>query len=200
MIINTKVRMFGKMFLFHFQSMNIPKEATAGICARIPYTTHYAIFLDYDNICDEVLKEDTLTYLQERHRLGDFHVFASNEFGRHVICVDSVPLRKAVRIVSDSGCDPLFAKGISINEYRTWVLRALEKGDRDKPKYLYPVLSPYNGERLQSQAHAHFLELHYGVKVRLVNPDGNEIIEMQGYKTASKVSVAELQKELNKNK
>jgi hypothetical protein len=34
-------------------------------------------------------------------------------------------------------------------------------------------------ERLQSQAHAMFLQAFYGVKVRLVNPDGNDEIEIQ---------------------
>jgi hypothetical protein len=197
MRINTTVRIFGKMFLFHFQSMNIPKAETAGISARIPQTTEFVTFTDFDNVTDQRLT-DELRYLQELHTLGDFHVLSSSEFGRHAICVDRLFLKEALDVIYDSTCDAVFQRGVRINEYRTWILRALEKGDRERPKYLYSVESPHNGRRLQSQAHAHYLEVFYGAKVRLVNPDGNDILEIQGYKTSSKVSTAELLKELNK--
>jgi hypothetical protein len=74
--INATVRIFGKMWLLHFQSMDIPKAPTAGISARIPHTTEFVTFLDYDNITDERLV-DELLYLQELHRLGDFRVLYS---------------------------------------------------------------------------------------------------------------------------
>jgi len=188
--INTTVRILGKMYLFHFQSMDIPKAPTAGISARIPHTTEFVTFLDYDNIKDESLA-DRLPYLQELFQLGDFHVFSTNEFGRHVTCVDRLPVREALAVVYSADCDPLFAKGIRINEYRTWILRGLEKGDRDKPKYLYSVESPYNGQRLQSQAHALYFQRYFGAKVRLVNPDGNNTLEIQGYKTGKNVGKKE---------
>ena len=173
------------MLLFKFQSMKIPIESTAGISSRIKYTTRFVIFLDFDNVTDQRLVEE-LIYLQELHKLGDFYVFATNKFGRHAICIDIVSLRKALQIVYDSTCDAVFKRGIRINEYRTWLLRGLGKGDRSKPKYLYRVCSRFNGDRLQSQAHAKFLKRYYGARVRLSNPDGNNELETQGYKTANK--------------
>jgi hypothetical protein len=174
------------MFLLHFQSMDIPKEPTAGISARIPHTTEFVPLLDYDNITDERLA-DELLYLQELHTLGDFHVFASSEYNRHAICADRLSLREALDVIYSSTCDAVFARGIRINEFRTWILRGLEKGNTDSPKYLYSLESPYNGQRLQSQAHARYIEQYFGTRVRLTNPDGNMTLEIEGYKTGKNV-------------
>ena len=193
MLLIKKFRIFNWLLLLKLQSMKIPIEATAGVSARIKYTTEFSILLDYDNIEDSRLVEELL-YLQELYKLGDFYVFATNEFGRHVICVDRLQLREALEVVYGSTCDAVFKRGIRINEYRTWILRGLGKGERPKPRYLYSVESPYNGQRLQSQAHGEFLQRYYGVPVRLVNPDGNTELEMQGYKTGSKVSEKDLKK------
>ena len=197
MLITKVIRVYRWKLLFKFQSICIPKEASAGISARVAMTTDYTIFLDYDNVTDETLQNE-LVYLQELFGLGDFHVFKTNEFGRHVICVDRLLLKEALEVVYSSTCDYLFKKGIRYSEYRTWVLRAVEKGNRPKPNYLYSIESPYNGQRLQSQAHALFLQRYYGAKVRLVNSDGNDELEIQGYKTANKTSLKELKE--NKGK
>jgi hypothetical protein len=181
------------MILFKFQSMKIPKEPTAGVSARVAHTTEFVTFLDYDNIEDGRLVEE-LQYLQELHSLGDFFVLATNEFGRHAVCVDRLRLREELTVVYDSTCDATFKRGVRINEYRTWILRGIEKGDRPKPKYLYTVESPYNGRRLQSQAHGQFLQRYFGAPVRLVNSDGNDELEIQGYKTSNKTSTKDLKK------
>jgi hypothetical protein len=196
--IKKELSIFNNYLLFQFQSMKIPKTPTKGMSARIPHTTNFVPFLDYDNVIDERL-DDELVYLQELHQLGDFHIFKTNEFGRHVICIDELLLREALDVVSNSTCDYQFKRGIRINEYRTWILRGWEKGERERPKFLRTIESPYNGERLQSQAHAMFLQAFYGVKVRLVNPDGNDEIEIQNYNTSSKVTVKDLEEEMRKH-
>jgi hypothetical protein len=193
-----ELRWLDKMFLMTFQSMTIPKIPTKGMSAHVPHTNEYVIFLDYDNIKDEPLK-DRLLYMQELYHLGDFHVLATNEFGRHCVCIDRLPLREAYRILRDSDCDPIFVNGIRLNEFRTWILRTEAKGKRSAPKYLYPMYSDYNGENLQSQAHALFLKQRFDINVRLVNPDGNKTIEMQDYKTSHKVET-ENEKENNNEK
>jgi hypothetical protein len=179
------------MILIHAQSMNIPKAPTRGMSARIPHTTEFAILMDFDNIKDERLI-DELVYLQELHKIGDFYVFGTSEFARHPVCVDRLSLSEALDVIYDSTCDEVFKRGVRINEYRTFILRAEPKGNRPRPKYLYSVESPYNGQRLQSQAHSMFLQIHYGVKVRLVNPDGNTSIELQDYKTSSKTDLKDV--------
>jgi len=187
-----------RYYLFQLQSMKVPKTPTKGISARIPHTTNFVTFLDYDNVTDERL-DDELVYIQELYQLGDSYIFKTNEFGRHAICIDILPLRDALAVVYTSTCDRLFKRGIRINEYTTWILRNWEKGERERPEFLRIVESPYNGKRLQSQAHAEFLKTFFGVDVRLVNPDGNHEIEIQGYNTGSKVAVKELYKAMNKH-
>ena len=168
--------------------MTIPIAETNGISARIPHTTQFVVFLDYDNILDGRLV-DELQYLQELFRIGDFHVFSTNEFGRHVICLDRMALRESLDVVYASTCDQVFKRGVRINEYRTWILRTHKKGSRSKPRFVYSVNSPYNGEHLQSQAHGLFLQKYYDVKVRLTKPDLNSTINFQRYKTSSKIGV-----------
>jgi len=199
MRIKKELSIFDRHCLLLFQSMKIPKTPTKGMSARIPHTTNFTIFLDYDNIQDERL-DDELVYLQELYHLGDFHVLKTNEFGRHVICVDALPLREALDVVYSSTCDAMFKRGVRINEFRTWILRNWEKGERERPQYLRTIKSPCNGQRLQSQAHAGFLEAFFGLKVRLVNPDGNDEIEINEYNTSSKVTTKELEKEARKHK
>ncbi len=62
------------------------------------------------------------------------------------------------------------------------------------------IESPYNGQRLQSQAHAKFLKTFFGTRVRLVNSDGKNKIEIQTYNTSSKVTVKDLLAEIRKHK
>jgi hypothetical protein len=193
MNVSKTVSLLGHTFHFKFQHLKTPKAPTAGISARIPHTVEFTVFLDYDNIKDERLV-DELMPLQEVFHLGDFHVFATNEFRRHAVCIDRLPLREALEIVYSSSCDYLFKRGIKINEYRTWILRALPKGNRPKPKYLYSVKSDYDGDRLQSQAHGLFFWFYGGAEIRMPNPDNNTELEVQGYLTSSKLDARKLAK------
>lgn len=187
------ISFLGHTFHLKLQHFNTPVAPTMGVSARIPHTSEYMLFMDYDNIKDERLV-DELQYLQELYYLGDFHVLATNEFGRHSICIDRLRMRDAVEVIENSSCDYNFKRGIHINEFRTWILRVLEKGSRPKPQYFYPVESPYNGKRLQSEAMGLFLQHYYGARVRLANPDGAYELEVQGYKTGSKLNVKKLKK------
>lgn len=187
------LRIFGWMFMTKIQSIKIPKEKTGGMSARIPHTTDFAIFLDYDNIDDDRLR-DELVYLQELFEIGDFHVFVTNKYGRHAVCIDRLRLKEALDVVYESTCDAAFKRGIHHNEFRTWLLRVLEKGDRPKPKYGYSIESPYNGKNIQSQSHGEFLRNYYGASVRLTKPDGNQELEIQGYTTGNKTSIKDLKK------
>ena len=44
-----------------------------------------------------------------------------------------------------------------------------------------------------------FLQAFYRVKVRLVNPDGNDGIEIQQYNTSLNVTVRDLEEEMKKH-
>ena len=83
-----------------------------------------------------------------------------------------------------------------INEYRCWVLRFAKKGNRDEPKYLYTVESPYEGQNLQSLGHARYL-LRYSLKIDLKKPYGPEEVETQEYNTGKRTKT-EVSHELKK--
>jgi hypothetical protein len=80
--------------------------------------------------------------------LGDFIVFKTNEWGRHVIGIDALTPIEELEVVQTSWCDWLFKQGIKINEFRSWVLRCDKKGERPAPIYLRTLESEYNGKRL----------------------------------------------------
>ena len=84
----------------------------------------------------------------------------------------------------------MFKKAPRINEYRCWILRYAKKGNRDEPKYLYTVESPYEGKNPQSLGHAKYL-LNFGIKIDLKNPIGSEEIEVQGYNTGKRTEKEE---------
>ncbi len=142
-------------------------------------------FLDYDNITDDRLKEE-LRFLQEEFEIGNFHVFETRNKGRHAVCIDALRFRDVKEIIDFTSCDLMFKKAPRINEYRCWVLRFTKKGNREAPKYLYTVESPYEGQNPQSLGHAKYL-LRFGLKIDLKNPIGEEFVEIQDYNTGKRV-------------
>ena len=184
----------GKFNLFlKVQAWYKDKVRTVGYSSRVIPTSLHVLFLDYDNIKDDRLKEE-LTFLQEEFELGNFYVLSTSELGRHCVCLDALRAKDQMEIVEFSNCDWVYRKGVTINEYRTWILRCEPKGDRDAPKYAYTVESPYEGKNLQSVGHKMFLEAQFGVPVpELKQPYGEEAIELQGYDTMSKITKDEVE-------
>ena len=185
----------GKLNLF-FKVVAWYKDSarTRGYSSRVVPTSLHVIFLDYDNIVDERLREE-LAFLQDLFEIGNFYVLATSEYGRHAICIDALTLKEVKEIVDFSSCDLAFKKAPNINEFRTWVLRYDKKGDRPSPKYVYTVESPYEGQNPQSIGHKIFLENMFGIKIpELKNPIGEEAIEIQEYNTWSKIRSLDLKK------
>jgi len=158
-----------------------------GISSRIPDTSLHIVTLDYDNITDERLIEE-LRFLQEEFQIGNFIVLETRNEGRHAVCIDALRFKDVLEIIRFSSCDLMFKKAPMINEYRCWVLRYAKKGNRDAPKYLYTVESPYEGQNLQSRGHAKYL-LKFGVKIDLKQPYGPEEIEIQEYNTGKRTNL-----------
>jgi hypothetical protein len=172
-------------FLFKFQSMKkLDVRVEGGVSARIPDTSLFVTFLDYDNIDDKRLIEE-LQFLQDEFQIGNFIVLETRNKGRHAICIDALRFKDVIEIIRFSSCDLMFKKAPMINEYRTWVLRYAKKGNRDPPKYLYTVKSHYEGQNYQSQGHAQYLQ-NFGVKIDLKQPYGSEEVETQDYNTGSR--------------
>jgi hypothetical protein len=175
--------------LLKVQAMKKLEIRTKGVSSRIPNTSLHVLFLDYDNIEDGGLIEE-LRFLQEEFQIGNFYVLETRNKGRHAVCIDALRPRDQKEIVDFSSCDLMFKKAPRINEYRCWVLRFAKKGNRDEPKYLYTVESPYEGQNLQSRCHAKYL-LKFGVKIDLKNPFGPEEIEVQAYNTGKRTELEE---------
>jgi len=185
-----KILKMGKYnVLIKFQSWKTLNVRTSGVSSRIPNSSLNVTFLDFDNVEDERLIEE-LRFLQEEFEIGDFHVFKTRNEGRHAICLDALRFKDVLEIVRFSSCDLMFKKAPRINEYRNWVLRFAKKGNRDAPKYLYTVESPYEGQNLQSRGHAKYL-LKFGVEIDLKNPIGTEEIEIQDYNTGKRTEKGE---------
>lgn len=178
-----KIRLgnWGLMFKLIIAHMAV---RTSGISSRIPSTGYHILMMDYDSIDLRRLNEE-LTWLQAKFKLGSFIVFETNEYGRHVWCLDVLTLRQVLQVLRYSNCDEVFQIAPKINPKRSWVLRFDKKGNRKSPKYLYTLPSPHEGYRRQSRGHAKFL-LKYGLKVELEKPYGPEEVEIQTYYTTKK--------------
>lgn len=170
--------------LLKLQSWKTLNVRTRGASSRVPNTSLHVTFLDYDNIVDERLVEE-LRFLQEEFEIGNFYVLETRNEGRHAVCIDALRFKDVKEVVDFSSCDLMFKKAPMINEYRCWVLRYAKKGNRDAPKYLYTVESPYEGTNLQSRGHAEYLS-KFGVAIDLKNPYGTEEIERQDYNTGKR--------------
>lgn len=170
--------------LLKFQLMKQLSVRSSGVSSRVSDTSLHVIFLDYDNIVDERLKEE-LVFLQSEFELGNFYVLETRSNGRHAACIDVLRFKDVKEVVDFSSCDLMFKKAPMINEYRCWVLRFAKKGNRDEPKHLYTVESPYEGKNLQSLGHAEYL-LNFGVRINLKQPYGSEKIEIQAYNTGKR--------------
>jgi len=159
---------------------------TSGVSSRLVGTSLHVTFLDYDSaISDNRLREE-LVWLQELFKIGNFIVLKSSEFGRHAICLDVLTGSEVLEIIRASNCDTMFKNAPLINPKRSWVLRFAEKGSKGPPTYLYTVESKYEGENLQSLAHAKFLQKH-DLKVELKQPFGTDDAEIQIYYTNNKL-------------
>jgi len=162
-------------FLLKLQGFRL-NIRTRGDDARVPNTSLFVTFLDYDNIVgtnsedpERRLKEE-LRFLQIAREIGNFHVFGTSDSGRHAVCIDCLPFVEVHETVRLSTCDIMFTRGPRISEYRSWVLRTYPKGKRPAPKYLYTVESPYEGDNLQSLPHANYLFEKFGLSLALKNP------------------------------
>ena len=202
--------LFGRRYILSALSIKKPNTWTTGLTSRVPGTTFHVLLMDYDIIRKDYLFEE-LAFLQETFNLGDFYVFQTRleeEKGKpfgfegeevegvdiggyHAICLDTRTTRESIMILKCTNCDYSFVNAPSYNPEKHWVLRVAKKGERDAPKYIETLSSPYEGKngRLQSTFHARLLDDLYdlGIEERLVNPDGNEIGVIDHYNTAKRV-------------
>ena len=166
--------------------IDTPKKRTWGKTNWIPGTNKYVLFYDYDMIDLEHLIHEIKALIEE-FEIGNHYIFQTKENGYHVICLDHFYLHEVKIITMSSSCDLGFVIAPRYDVYRSWVLRDTNKGKRNKPKYLMTIKSPYEGLRLQSSAHAEFLNKYYGCNIKLINPDGGELLRLESHLTAKRL-------------
>ena len=178
-----------------FKLIPTRKVRATGIHSRCADGLH-VIFLDYDEIDKMTLIQD-LQWLQQAFKLSHFYVFTTKKEQRiivngleqvigsyHAINLDKFTLYEANLILQRSHSDFDFKRGAYLNTARAWTLRT-HKDYRPKPKFIGTVRSPF-AEHRQSSAHGEFLRKHYGVPVKLSNPDDLEWMWMEEYTTKKK--------------
>ena len=192
---------FGKYIelkLFDLRVRDDPTTWSNGVESRVSGTNLHVLFIDYDDIRADVLEEE-LVFLQNEFKLGNFYIFRTKESGMredgipfgcyHAICLDVDTIRRYYHILQHTSTEYAFQNAPKIYPERAWVLRWDRKGERGKPAFLTTVESPYEGEKLQSTAHAMYIDQFYGtdIEANLTNPDGNTVLRFCKYNTASKV-------------
>jgi hypothetical protein len=182
-----KINLFGKTAYLSLGTVPTPKERTGGKSSRILNTIYHILPLDYDKIDQQSLEIELLALIDE-FELGNMHIFKmpDRENAFHVVCLDYFLLHEVKAITMSSSCDIAFVLAPRYDKFKNWVLRDFPKGDRQMPVFLKTVISPYEGKRKQSQAHATYLNAMYGCNIELSNSDGNTALLVESYLTANR--------------
>jgi len=172
-----------------------PEMETGGITSRCTDGLH-VIFLDYDNI-ERWIIEDELKLLQHYYKLTPFYLFTTKEEtsevsknlcgNYHAICISKFPIQKVSEIQDRTHIDWKYKGAFRISRYKTWVLRQLPKGERDKPQYLGLVGKHINLDNEVSQAHLSILKTIHDIDIiDYKNLDGLTETFLTTYNTAVK--------------
>lgn len=136
----------------------------------------FVLFLDYDNIPYEWMREELLD-LQLIYRLSTIYIFETDK-GFHAMCLDKFTLPYLLKIMENTSIDPKY-KDIPLKYgKRLWTLRLSEK---KKPIRLINILEN-NCIRSQSSSHAKLLEVWYDMKIKLDIPDNQKQFIAASYK------------------
>lgn len=197
-LISFKIPFTEKLFLFKIQFANSPKAWVLGYSSRTQ-NGKYVLFFDYDNL-DYVDVCAELNYLQKKFNLSDIYLFKipDKDDSFHAVCLDTFTIKEAYDILIQSSCDSAFIKAIHFLNYREWVLRIGEKGNRKKPVY-YGRFSN-KGERIKSSAHSKFLQKWFKIKIDHKGEwDGLEKLSFVKYNTANRIEKITHKKEIEEN-
>ena len=175
-----------------FYSVRLPEGETAGITSRCTDCKH-VLFLDYDGI-ERWLVEDELKLLQHYFKLTPFYLFTTKEEtsevsgnlcgNYHAICLTKNPVQKTSQIQDNAHIDWKYKGMFRISRYKSWVLRSIEKGDREPPKYIGLVGDMVNLDNDVSEAHTILLKKLYDVDdISYTNLDGLKETFLTSYKT-----------------
>jgi hypothetical protein len=136
----------------------------------------YIVFLDYDNVPIDWVKQE-LTYLIQKCKLGDFHLFETNK-GYHAVCTDKFGLGELVQLLRKTSTDAAYINVPLRGACRAWTLR-LTKKEGKSPKYLLTLKGSKN--RMQSKPHNDVLRTLYKIPIQKKKEDGENTLIISGY-------------------
>lgn len=187
----------------HFQKL--PQVAVGGICSRVIEDSGEileVLFIDVDNQMRFIL-ESECKFLMNEYNLSPFYLWTTSEkldpisnkpYGNyHAISITKSSYKKIFEMQSKvHTLDPAYSVIPKIFKWKTWVLRATNKKNRSKPKFI-KVIGDLEKEYNQNCSNAHrlFIEGVYPEvpKVKYTNLDNHEIdkLFLTEYKTAANV-------------
>ena len=177
--INTKKN----VFQFSLQKIKKGNIWTCGTMNRIPNSNYYVPYLDYDFMEEQYVK-DEVNHFQEVFNLGDMHIFQSSPKRYHALGFSKMTAREFVELLLNSSVDEGFKNVPRFYSTRNWVLRAFNKGGKDKPKYLYTL--KHKTSRQESFAHYEYLKKIYPEVNGIQNSDGLTKLSIISYATAER--------------
>lgn len=144
---------------------------------------------------------DELKLLQHYYKLTPFYLFTTKEEesevsgnivgNYHAICITKFPIQKISEMQDKTHIDWRYKKMCSISRYKSWVLRAVEKAEREKPKYLGIVGERINLDNEISEAHLKILKQIYDIdEIDYTNLDGLKETILTSYRTSAGVENA----------
>lgn len=137
-----------KLKLYKLKKGKVWVEGTTNRCAD----GRYVLYIDYDRMEQEWVVEELL-HLQNVFDLGDIHLFKSSESknGYHAVSFAKLTAYEFIQVLQNSSCDEAFKNVPRFSSTRNWVLRAWNKGNTEKPKYVGTL--PAFTTRQSSYAH-----------------------------------------------
>lgn len=155
---------------------------------------------EYDNI-EKWIVEDELKLLQHYYKLTPFYLFTTkeevNEVSKnlcgnyHAICLTKMPVQKISDIQDKTHIDWKYKGMFRISRYKSWVLRSIEKQERDKPAYLGIIGEIKNLNNKVSEAHLKILKTFYDIDdIDYKNLDGSKETILTTYNTSAGVKDA----------
>ena len=121
----------------------------------------HVLFMDLDDYeYDNAIKD--LIKASNKFKIGDIELLESSEKNYHAICLEKFDFGKIIDIHREIGTD--IRHDIESLKKGQWFLRASNKNNKQKPKHILTIKSPYN-QREKSNAHRLFLQSNYGIKI-----------------------------------
>ena len=179
-----KIDIFKKTVLLNFAVLSRKTTDVIGVHNKT-IDGKFCLFLDYDKTEEQFLKSE-LEHLQMLYDLGNIYIFKSSEKGFHAVSFVKLKAHEFMEIMQNSTCDWAFKQIPRFTTFRSWILRSFEKGDTERPKYLYTLKR--ESSRELSEAHYRYFKKLYPEIEEDKRLDGIKDLFLIKYKTRTNIN------------